>query len=382
MLGLVLVLLASAYTPVIAAPATQSEGPEPFMGTPLCPPDVYLTQPSDCLALGPSQTLTDLARKGIVYPIKPLPASKPAAALNEINARYAKVNVEWPQAAKLYGSFDDAISDTNSTGTLSGSYLFVSYVDAREYNGGTYVMTKSGVWLRASPTSYVRFQGLLFDRNPESSFGWTVNLVRARSAPSYAAPEVGDQLPPEYLVQIYDVVEAEGQKWYMIGDGQWIDRLHMRQAVLHYERPPGVTGDRWIEVNLYEQILFVYENGRLLFATMISSGAEPYFTKPGTFQIYKKLDYEWMRGSFTADKSDYYSLEDVPYTLYYDEARAIHGAYWRPRFGFEMTHGCVNLSVGDAAWVYNWSKEGDWVYVWDPSGMTPTDPSFYGPGGF
>jgi lipoprotein-anchoring transpeptidase ErfK/SrfK len=68
--------------------------------------------------------------------------------------------------------------------------------------------------------------------------------------------------------------------------------------------------------------------------------------------------------------------------MYFDEARALHGAYWRAKMGYPQSHGCVNLAVGDARWVYEWAQDSDWVYVWDPSGETPTDPSVYGSGGF
>jgi hypothetical protein len=61
---------------------------------------------------------------------------------------------------------------------------------------------------------------------------------------------------------------------------------------------------------------------------------------------------EDMSGAFEADRSDYYYLEKVPYTLYFDKARAIHGAYWRTSLGYEQSHGCVNMSIGDAAWVF------------------------------
>jgi len=145
--------------------------------------------------------------------------------------------------------------------------------------------------------------------------------------------------------------------------------------------PEGVTNGRWIEVNLYQQTLAVYENNQIVFATLIATGADPYFTKPGLFQIYEKKELETMTGSFAADKSDYYYLENVPWTMYFDENRALHGAYWRALFGYTQSHGCVNLSVGDAHWLYNWAQVGDWVYVWDPSGATPTDPAFYTQGG-
>ena len=79
--------------------------------------------------------------------------------------------------------------------------------------------------------------------------------------------------------------------------------------------------------------------------------------------------------------SNFYYLENVPWTMYFDKARALHGAYWRARMGYPQSHGCVNLTPGDAHWLFDWAKIGDWVYVHDPSGQTPTDPSFYGNGG-
>ena len=87
------------------------------------------------------------------------------------------------------------------------------------------------------------------------------------------------------------------------------------------------------EVNLYEQTLSVYDQNQLVFATLIATGAEPYFTQPGLHQIYLKKELETMTGAFEADKSDYYYLADVPWTMYYDGARALHGAYWRAVYG-------------------------------------------------
>ncbi|NPV57382.1 MAG: hypothetical protein HPY76_12025, partial [Anaerolineae bacterium] len=60
---------------LVAAQDGAPEGEEPYAGQTLCAPDVYLVDPGDCLPLGPSQLLTDMARKGISIPPKPLPAA-------------------------------------------------------------------------------------------------------------------------------------------------------------------------------------------------------------------------------------------------------------------------------------------------------------------
>ena len=115
----------------------------------------------------------------------------------------------------------------------------------------------------------------------------------------------------------------------------------------------------------------------------LATGLDNLWTRPGVFQIYEKHESTAMSGDFSGGTGGYYYLADVPWTLYYDQARAIHGAYWRQKqfFGYQGSHGCVNLPIGDANWVYSWANVGDWVYVHDPSGHTPTDPSLYSEGG-
>ena len=175
--------------------------------------------------------------------------------------------------------------------------------------------------------------------------------------------------------------DQDGTKWYMVGMGQWVERKYIRQLEVNATPPQGVDNNRWIDINLYQQTLAVYENNQLVFATLIASGMAPFYTQPGLFKIYQKKPTETMSGAFEVDQSDYYYLQDVPWTMYFDKARAIHGAYWRAMFGYEQSHGCVNMSIGDAHWIYDWAKEGDWVYVHDPSGATPTDPKLYNSGG-
>jgi lipoprotein-anchoring transpeptidase ErfK/SrfK len=174
--------------------------------------------------------------------------------------------------------------------------------------------------------------------------------------------------------QVYDTQTVDQAEWNMIGPNEWVEARKV--AVVHPNTTPpdGVTNGRWIDVDLAEQTLAVYDNYRLVFATVIASGLEPFWTRPGLFQIYQKKATETMRNS---DPTDYYYLDNVPWTMYFDKARALHGAYWRTRFGYPQSHGCINLSVGDAHWLFNWAVEGDWVHVHDPTGLTPTDPALY-----
>jgi lipoprotein-anchoring transpeptidase ErfK/SrfK len=373
-------VLLAVYQPVSADDGTTGE---PYPGAAVCIPDAYLSATSGCLPLGPSQTLTALAQKGLTFPPRPLPAIIPPAELTKNPANVARINVDASEPANVYATLDDAAAGNNPVRKIAaGAGLrYVSYINEARVNGKPFVQLKSGEWMRASPSGYPTFQGLIFQKTPSHDFGWMIDRVKFRSAPSWNAPEVGETLPVQAVIQIYEVVQAEGMEWYMVGPDQWVPYLKAKRVRVDTTPPQGVTGDRWINVDLYDQTISVYENRQLVFASLVATGGEPFYTRPGLFKIYQKKPLETMSGAFEPSKSDYYYLEDVPWTMYFDEARALHGAYWRPYFGIPGTHGCVNLSIGDSAWLYTWANEGDWVYVWDPSGMTPTDPKLYGSGG-
>ena len=183
------------------------------------------------------------------------------------------------------------------------------------------------------------------------------------------------------MIQVYQEIEHSGLTWLMIGPDEWVEKTNTALVYPADKAPEGVSNGRWIEVNLMEQTISAYQDGRLVFASLTSTGIPGWWTRPGLFQITEKLDSTPMSGAFEADRSDYYYIEDVPWTMYFDEARALHGAYWHNYFGYEQSHGCVNLSPGDSHWLYLWASVGDYVYVWDPSGKTPTDPSLYTAGG-
>jgi len=37
------------------------------------------------------------------------------------------------------------------------------------------------------------------------------------------------------------------------------------------------------------------------------------------------------------------------------EGHALHGTYWHNNFGFQMSHGCVNMRNEDALRIFRWS---------------------------
>lgn len=369
-LALLLALIISPL-PVRAQETIPTE--ERFSGAEVCAPDAYLTEPDDCLPLGPSVYLTGLARIGLSLPPRPLPAYKPSPELTQIPYRYFHMADDMP--VKFYPSLADAQTKSENALTYAPGFVYVSYTSTDETSH--FFLTQSGYWIRGDGNrihEFSSFQGLLFRETPRNAFGWTFEQIPIKNAPGYNATDTGKILNMFTVVQIYRTEIVKDTAWNMIGPDQWVEGRKVAIVTPNTAPPEGVTGNRWIEVNLEEQTLAVYDNDELIFATAIATGAEPFWTRPGVFQIAEKKENETMRNN---DPSDFYYLENVPYTMYFDGARALHGAYWRTRFGYPQSHGCVNLSVGDSHWLFNWANVGDWVYVHDPSGKTPTDPARY-----
>lgn len=356
----------------------------------LCLPGIYLLDNPECLPAGPAAYRTEMARQGMVLPLAPLPGRKPDFALTQVFTRYGLVRTV---NAPVYGSVEDALKGNkkNAVRRIDSPFSYISYTDEAVVDGKRFYMIGPGEWMTANDVSRIGsvplFQGLVFSRTPENAFGWVLSYlsngpVLTKRTPGYENQDYTDHaLNNLEVVQIYGETLVGEEAWYRVGPDEWVHQNVIARVLPNTTPPQGVTGDRWIEVNLFEQTISVYENRKLVFATLIASGLEPFWTRPGLFQIYSKIDTTPMRGSFEADRSDAYYLEDVPWTMYFDQARALHGAYWRANLGFPQSHGCVNLTVGDARWLFDWAIEGDWVYVWDPSGKTPVNPDQYTAGG-
>jgi lipoprotein-anchoring transpeptidase ErfK/SrfK len=89
---------------------------------------------------------------------------------------------------------------------------------------------------------------------------------------------------------------------------------------------------------------------------LVSTGKWPTVTVQGVYRVYVKYRAADMYGA------DYY-LSDVPYIMYFYEGYGLHGAYWHMNFGHPMSHGCVNMKIPDAAWIFDFAEVGTIVSV-------------------
>jgi hypothetical protein len=151
-----------------------------------------------------------------------------------------------------------------------------------------------------------------------------------------------------------ELITRGGQRYRVSDRGLIVREDALRVARLR-ARPPEIPASaRWVHVDLAEQVLVAYEGDRPVFATMVSTGRAGYATPTGTFRVQSKHVSTTMDDTNAGDES--YSIEDVPWTMYFEGSYALHGAFWHDRFGRPRSHGCVNLAPADARWVFQWSE--------------------------
>ena len=123
--------------------------------------------------------------------------------------------------------------------------------------------------------------------------------------------------------------------------------------------PAGVEkNEHWIEVDLSRQTAAAYKGKKLVRSFVVSTGTWQHPTVTGQFEIYVKYPYADMSGPG-------YYLPDVPNVMYFFKDYGLHGTYWHDNFGTPMSHGCVNFSIGDSDWLFDFASVGTVVYVHD-----------------
>ncbi len=125
--------------------------------------------------------------------------------------------------------------------------------------------------------------------------------------------------------------------------------------------PAGSSAGRWIDVNISNQTITAYIGNAPQKSVLVSTGVAAHPTVPGRFAVYAKYSAYTMSGGTRG--VDYYYLPNVPWTMFYYSGYAIHGTYWHHNFGHPMSHGCVNLTIADAKWFYDFASIGTPVVV-------------------
>ena len=159
----------------------------------------------------------------------------------------------------------------------------------------------------------------------------------------------------------------DGQVWYQVRDDKFdnlyyarADHLRIMTEVELAPLSPHIPGaNKKIQVQLDEQIMIAYENDQPVFVSPISTGGiyriGTYTTPKGSFiTYYKRPSRHMAAGDIAASGFD---LPGVPWVQYITESGiSFHGTFWHNDFGRPHSHGCINLSMQTAKWLYRWTS--------------------------
>ena len=168
-------------------------------------------------------------------------------------------------------------------------------------------------------------------------------------------------------VDRFAIVGLTGQKklfeervYYETLGGWWTRDLDGTTTKPGPPPPDLAPGEKWVDVNLSTQSLVAFEGDKPVYATLISSGrhddndpVKDHRTRMGSFRVREKHISATMDDDSASDGP--YSIEDVPWIMYFNGSYALHGAFWHSAFGHERSHGCVNMTPHDAKELFGWT---------------------------
>jgi len=223
------------------------------------------------------------------------------------------------------------------------------------YEGVEFVRTRRLYWVERGSVRFVdgsAFAGVKLPRAATLDLAW----VSQRPAKVYARP----QGPVLKRIDRHSLVHIESTKgaWVELVGGGWMRRADLARAEL-VASPEGVEpNDRWIDIDIDQQVLVAYEGATPMFATLVSTGrdSKQSATPLGVFQIWVKLEYSDMDDIERTDLDANYSIQDVPWVQFFKGSYGLHAAFWHDDFGRRRSHGCINLSPADARYLFQFTQ--------------------------
>ncbi len=181
-----------------------------------------------------------------------------------------------------------------------------------------------------------------------------------QGTPGYTASNT-DELVSQALAALTQGQSYTGQITYEKTDPAFDQRLIADGAERQvYQAAPG---EKWIDINLSNYTVSAFEGATIVRGpTLMVPGQPGLETVTGTFHVYHKNALQTMRGK-NLDGTPY-ETPNVPWATYFTGDYALHGAPWRSSFGWGGpggSHGCVNMPVSEAKWIFDWSEIGTTV---------------------
>ncbi len=158
------------------------------------------------------------------------------------------------------------------------------------------------------------------------------------------------------------VDKSDGSVWYKAYDAATKVHYYTRPVWMHIFTPEELAplspqvppGEKHIEIYIDRQLLLAFEWDVFVYAARVATGRKNYESPIGWFHTFHKRPTYHMFGG--ADEFSVFDLPGVPWNSYITEnGVALHGTYWHNDFGTPHSHGCINMAVQDAKWIFRWT---------------------------
>lgn len=277
---------------------------------------------------------------------------KPWWQQDNIKDRLHEVKLE-----ELEADADEVLAKRMVTG------FYVAVDKTFRWNGRAWYKTTRGLigpTERFWQTKGSEFKGLEVDGTTvQLPLGWVYG--GRKSAGTYKIDDETGKIENAATVERFSALhltgeskELRGTHYEKLREGTWIKRAHVRKTMPGPLPADLQPNERWIDVNLTTQTVVAFLGDKPVYATLMSSGKKSkikekdHSTPVGEWRIREKHITTTMDGDGSAAGDLPYSIEDVPYAMYYHKAYAVHAAFWHSNYGVQMSHGCLNLSPLDA----------------------------------
>jgi len=162
--------------------------------------------------------------------------------------------------------------------------------------------------------------------------------------------------------------DEQKNSYYLVKEDRWnysyyVNATHMRivqdEELLPISDLVPLDNKR-ILIDLQTQVMTAYEKNEPIFMSKLASGQlkgnSDLTTPTGEYIIsYKRPSRHMAHSDRTGANGD--ELYGVPWVSYFtDTGIAFHGTYWHNNFTRPRSHGCINLPIPAAQWVYRWTQ--------------------------
>ena len=156
--------------------------------------------------------------------------------------------------------------------------------------------------------------------------------------------------------------KRDGSLWYRAYDAALKTYYYVRPEWIHLFTSEEISplspqvpeNEKHIEIYLDRQLLLAFEWNVPVYAARVATGRKNYESPVGWFHTFHKRPTYHMFGG--ADEFSIFDLPGVPWDSYItDTGVALHGTYWHNDFGTQHSHGCINMALEDAKWIYRWT---------------------------